>query len=106
MILMFIWFFLENIISEVISAKIGNNKKNNYAADIGNVSDESENLEEYEEIMKTFNETPIEQHQMFDFNEDIFVITDNVKFNAYQATIMFVGMILSYYSGRLSCYLI
>lgn len=104
MILIFIWFFLENIISEteIILTKNGNNENNEYVDDI----DEYENFEEYEEIIKTFNETPIERHQTFDLNENIFVITDNVKFNAYQATIMFVGMILSYYSGRLSCYFI
>jgi len=69
------------------------------------VDDEYDELKEYEDIIKTFNEGPIEHHQEFDFDNLIFV-TDNVKFNIYQITIMFIGMVISYYSGRMSCYYI
>jgi len=70
-----------------------------------NESDEYEDDEfnEYVEIIRTFNEEPIDRHQMVDFSQDMIVITDTVKFNVYQIAIMFVGMILSYYSGRMSC---
>ncbi|GBB84581.1 hypothetical protein RclHR1_11150006 [Rhizophagus clarus] len=69
-------------------------------------NDEDNEFKEYEEIIKTFNESPIEHHQLINFEDDMIVISDSVRLSAYQVAIMFVGMVISYYAGRISCYYI
>src|SRR2546428_151289 len=96
----FIYFFLEQkIIESKVTPKVNNSddEYNKYEAAIREM-EEMEAMKEMESV-GSHVEYPVTK---FDISKDIITVSDNVKFNSYQAAMMFFAMLLAYYAGKLS----